>query len=65
MNEILRQVLAGLLGGLMASGTATIAVLQETRLAEVMPGQWVIIAIGGFLAAGAAWKTLLSAPPKR
>ena len=64
MNEYVRQTLAGLLAGAMAAGTATVTVLQKVPLVEVSDGQWVTIAIGGFLAAGAGWRTLL-APPKK
>jgi hypothetical protein len=63
--ELVRESLAGLLGGAMAGGTAIVSVLQDTPLREVTDGQWLTIAIGSFLAAAQAWKQLLSRPPKR
>jgi hypothetical protein len=65
MNEYLREILAGLLAGGMAAGTAIVTALQETALAEISDGQWLSIGIGGFLAAGAGWKTLLARSPKQ
>lgn len=64
MNEYARQAAAAGLAGLMAAGTATVTVLQDASLAAVTDGQWVTIGIGGFLAAAAGWKTLLT-PPKK
>ena len=64
MNYV-KELLAGLLAGLMAAGTATVTVLQEAALTEVGDGQWVTIAIGGFLAAAAGWRTLLTSPPDK
>lgn len=65
MNETAREVLAGVLAGSMAAGTAVVTALQETSLTDMSDGQWVTIALGGFLAAAAGWKALLSRPPER
>lgn len=65
MNDTVREVLAGILAGSMAAGTAIVTALQETALADVTDGQWVSIGIGGFLAAAAGWRTLLSKQPGR
>lgn len=59
-GKIVKQGVAGLLGGFMAAGTATVTVLQEVALEMVTDGQWVTIAIGGFLAAATTWKALLT-----
>jgi len=64
MKQPLKQVLSGLIGGLMASGTATVTLLQDTPLMYIRPGEWLSIVIGGLLAALAAWRTLLADPPK-
>jgi hypothetical protein len=63
--EYVRESLAALLAGAMASGTAVITALQETPVAEMTQGQWITIGVGGFLAAAQGWKQLLSRPPKR
>ena len=63
MSDAVKQVLSGLVGGLITSGTATLTLLQDTPLVYVRPGEWATIAIGGTLAALAAWRTLLAAPP--
>lgn len=65
MNDTVREILAGLLAGSMAAGTAIVAILQDTALVDITDGQWVSIAIGGFLAAGTGWKTLLARQPSR
>ncbi len=65
MNSTAKQFLAGLLGGLMASGTATVTVLQETAFNAVTTGQWTVIGLGGALATFSAWRTLLVESPKR
>lgn len=65
MKDTLRQILSGLIGGVMASGTATITLLQDTPLAYIRPGEWVSIILGGLLAALAAWRTLLADPPSK
>ena len=63
--EIVREILAGLLAGGMAAGTGIVSVLQETPVAEVTPGVWITIGVGGFIAAAQGWKQLLSRPPAR
>ena len=65
MNEYGKEAVAGLLGGLITSATAIGTALQETSLAEMSGGQWMMIGMGGFVAAASTWKALLSNPPKR
>jgi hypothetical protein len=60
MNNVLRQFLAGVLAGGITSGTAVVTLLQDTLLTAISGGEWVSIGIGGFVAAAAGWKTLLT-----
>lgn len=63
MNPALKQFLSGSLAGTIAAGTAAVAMLTEVQLEAVTSGQWVVIGVGGFLAAAKDWKTLLATPP--
>ena len=65
MNEYAKEGVAGLLGGLITSATAIGTALQETPLAEMSGGQWMMIGMGGFVAAASTWRALLSKPPRR
>lgn len=65
MNEYIKEGLAGLLGGLITSATAVGTALQETALVDITPGQWVMVGMGGFIAAATTWKALLARPPRR
>jgi hypothetical protein len=63
MADTIKQFMSGLIGGVMASGTATVTLLQDLPLHDIRPGHWLSIVIGGLLAALAAWRTLLAEPP--
>ena len=65
MNDYGKEAVAGLLGGLITSATAIGTALQETPLVEMSGGQWMMIGMGGFVAAASTWKALLSKQPKR
>ena len=65
MDEITKQVISGVLAGALTAATAVITLLQDTSLMDVSDGQWLTIALGAFIAAGAGWKTLLAQPPSK
>ncbi len=60
MNNVVKQFIAGLLAGGITSGSSVVTLLLDTDLAMIKDGQWLTIAIGGFVAAAAGWKTLLT-----
>jgi hypothetical protein len=62
MNNTFRQFLAGILAGGITSGSSIVTLLLDTDLAMIADGQWLSITIGGFIAAAAGWKTLLTEP---
>ena len=64
MNVLVKQIIAGGLGGLVTTGNALVTVLMETAYEDVSKGQWVVMFAVGFIAAFMAWKTLLTSPPK-
>jgi hypothetical protein len=63
MNNAARQTISGVLAGGIAAVTAVMASLPEMDMGSITTTQWVIIGMGGFLAAAKDWKTLL-APPR-
>jgi hypothetical protein len=63
MNEITKQIVSGFLASAIAASTAIVTLLQDTPLIEITDGQWLTIALGGFLAAAAGWRTLLAKSP--
>ena len=63
MNEIVKQVIAGLLGGLISGGNALVTVLTETPIEEVTRGQWVVMIAGAAVSMFVAWRTLLTDKP--
>jgi hypothetical protein len=62
MNNTTRQTISGILAGGIAAVTAVMASLPEMNMTEITTTQWVIIGMGGFLAAAKDWKTLLAQP---
>jgi len=60
-----KELIAGALGGILTSGNAFLAVMQEVELfSQITDGQWAQIIGGGIVGVIVAWRTLLTKSPK-
>lgn len=68
MDGTTKQVISGILAGLISSGTAVLALAADlpdgAGLGDISSVAWLTIGVGGALSVFKDWKTLLAPSPK-